>query len=114
MADETGDGERPLWELSRDEQRVLLITFAGGLASIVIGAAMVGSAIAYAKWQAAKHPPGNLADTLLAVVVVLGLLYGATRIRRLPSWLRWGLRTVIVLLAGTALLWLVGVAAKLQ
>ena len=29
--------ERPLWDLNREEQRVLIITFVGGLASIVAG-----------------------------------------------------------------------------
>lgn len=40
--------ERPLWELSRDEKRVLIITFVGGLASIVAGACFIGGAIAMA------------------------------------------------------------------
>lgn len=38
--------ERPLWEMSRDEQRLLIITFVGGLASIVAGACVIGGPIA--------------------------------------------------------------------
>jgi hypothetical protein len=37
--------QRPLWKLDRGEQRVLFVTFVGGVASIVV-AAMVGGAIA--------------------------------------------------------------------
>jgi len=42
--------ERPLWPLSRDEQRVLIITFVGGLASIVAGACVIGGAIAMTRY----------------------------------------------------------------
>jgi len=52
MADENKptDEDRPLWSLSRDEQRILAITFVGGLASIIIGAAVIGASIALARW----------------------------------------------------------------
>jgi len=49
--------ERPLWELSRDEQRVLISTFVGGLASIVAGVCVVGGAIALARGMRALHVP---------------------------------------------------------
>jgi hypothetical protein len=41
--------ERSLWQLDRGEQRVLLITFVGGVASIVAAALIVGGAIAIAR-----------------------------------------------------------------
>jgi hypothetical protein len=42
--------ERPLWKLDRGEQRVLLITFVGGLASIVVAAIIIGLAVAFARY----------------------------------------------------------------
>ena len=54
--------ERPLWELSRDEQCVLIITFVGGLASIVAGVCVVGGAIALVRGlRALDFPPSVLA-----------------------------------------------------
>jgi hypothetical protein len=47
--------ERRLWNLNRDEQQILLITFAAGVGSIVVGAALVGLAIAFARWEAAYN-----------------------------------------------------------
>jgi hypothetical protein len=49
--------ERSLWNLSRDEQRILIITFVGGLASIVAGVCVVGVAIALARGIRAIHLP---------------------------------------------------------
>ena len=49
--------ERPLWKLSRDEQRILIITFVGGLASIVAGVCVVGGAIALGRGLRAIHVP---------------------------------------------------------
>ena len=54
--------ERPLWELSRDEQRVLIITFIGGLASVVAGACVIGAAIALVR---AVKPHYGLMATLI-------------------------------------------------
>jgi hypothetical protein len=41
--------QRSLWDLSRDEQRILIITFVGGLASIVVDACVIGGAIGIAR-----------------------------------------------------------------
>ena len=43
------EAERPLWRLNRDEQRVLLITFTGGFASIIVSACILGLAITIAR-----------------------------------------------------------------
>lgn len=68
--------ESELWELSADEKRLLLITFVGGLASIVLGAVMIGAALALTRWEAHRHP-----DMLnLAMVTVLGVPAG------IPVW----------------------------
>jgi hypothetical protein len=64
--------DKRLWELSRDEQRLLLITFAGGLASIVVGAVMVGGSIALAQyWRHNGGLSGLAIYTATNVAVVL-------------------------------------------
>jgi hypothetical protein len=42
---------QPLWALSPAEWRLLVITFAGGLGSIVAAACVIGGAIALARYQ---------------------------------------------------------------
>lgn len=42
--------DRPFWSLSPSENRILWITFAGGPASIIVGAVLVGTAIALARY----------------------------------------------------------------
>src|SRR6266568_983575 len=49
--------QRPPWVLSHDEQRALIITFIGGLASIIAGACVIGGAIAMARSMKASHAP---------------------------------------------------------
>jgi hypothetical protein len=44
-------GERSSWRLNRDEQRTLIITFVGGLGSIVAAACFIGGAIALARYE---------------------------------------------------------------
>ena len=41
---------RTRWELTPDEWRLLVITFLGGIASIVLGAATIGVALALLRW----------------------------------------------------------------
>jgi hypothetical protein len=43
------DDDRPLWKLSRDETRMLLITVVGGFASVLLSAAAIGIAVALAR-----------------------------------------------------------------
>ena len=74
--------ERPLWELSRDEQRLLIITFVGGLASIVAGACVIGGAIALVR---ALKPTHFLLGSLAfgtAVYIVIVVLVAKARLRR--------------------------------
>jgi hypothetical protein len=66
-------GERPLWKLDRGEQRVLAITFVGGVASIVAAAVIVGGAIALARAYShvsGRHPTAIRND--LPNVVYIG------------------------------------------
>ena len=58
--------ERPLWKLNRDEQRVLLITFVGGLASIIAAAVIIGSAIAIARYERSFNSSTGLAAGTIA------------------------------------------------
>lgn len=75
--------ERPAWKLDRNEQRMLVITFIGGLASIIVGACLIGGAIALARYE--EHAPG---------FSILGLtLYSVTTVAAVATWAaytRWG------------------------
>jgi hypothetical protein len=53
----TTEDRPPLWRLDRGEQRLLFVTFVGGAASFVVGAAIVGTAIAVGRAfaNASKH-----------------------------------------------------------
>jgi len=44
---------RSIWKLSHDEQRILIVTFVGGLGSIIVAACIIGGAIAFARTQRA-------------------------------------------------------------
>ena len=43
--------DKPRWEPTPEEWRALTITFVGGVASIVVGAGILGAALALARWQ---------------------------------------------------------------
>ena len=107
--------ERPLWVLSRDEQRVLIITFAGGLASIVAGVGVVGGAIALVRGlRAIQFPLGYqiFFTTAYIFLAILGVSF-RRRLRPLPRallilWLALCVGLSIWLLA------LIGVAAGIH
>jgi len=66
--------ERSLWKLSRDEQRILMITFVGGLASIVVGACVIGGSIALARaLKAARLPLDYLA--IVTPMYIFGVVW---------------------------------------
>jgi hypothetical protein len=53
--------DRHVWTLNRDEQRTVIITFVGGLGSIIFGAVILGSAVALARWlNRTPHGPLSL------------------------------------------------------
>lgn len=64
------DTERSLWQLSRDEQRVLIITFVGGLASIIVGAVVLGGAAALAHYEQKVNSTSTLAAVTVGSAVV--------------------------------------------
>jgi hypothetical protein len=80
--------ERRLWELSRDDQRVLIITFVGGFASVIAGAAVIGGAIALVRWQRGRHIPHPLGFLIFATAVSICIAvydgYNRHRAARLP------------------------------
>jgi hypothetical protein len=61
---------------SPEDWRLLVITFAGGLGSIVIGAAMLGLAVALAR---SEHPGDNAStwffDVALPIVLLIGWVW---------------------------------------
>lgn len=46
--------EKPRWKPSPEEWRLLVITFVGGLASIVVGAGLIGAALVLGRGAAAQ------------------------------------------------------------
>lgn len=84
--------KRPLWVLSHDEQRVLIITFVGGLASIIVGACVIGGAIALARGLKAIHVPLYLLiiwTVLVSFIVVWGAIVR-------PDWSGPGTRAAVI------------------
>lgn len=63
------DAERPLWQLNHDEQRILIITFVGSLASIVTGAVIIGGAIALVHSEKGLSLSSLVSTTGLAVLL---------------------------------------------
>ena len=55
------------WELTPEEWRLLMITFVGGLGSIVVGAATIGVAFALSRWL---RPATGLAGVIQAATTV--------------------------------------------
>jgi hypothetical protein len=80
--------ERPLWKLDRNEQRVLLITFVGGVASLIVSAFIIGAAIALAHATHATKPVtngvGNAISVGSAIALVL-MVIAFTAVLREPA-----------------------------
>lgn len=107
--------DRSVWWLSRDDQRLLWITFAGGLASILVGAGLIGLAITFARhWSSS---PGLEFATLSFAIGAAGG-FGSSRAKYFPGNRSPLLYKLLfgVCLAGlcfVALIW-VGVAAGVK
>jgi hypothetical protein len=74
--------ERPLWEFSRDEHRVLIITFVGGVASIVVGASVIGGAIALVRAIKPAH-------SLLVFLIFITAVYILVVVLAAIAWNHW-------------------------
>ena len=107
--------DRPLWVLSRDEQRVLIITFVGGVASVVAGVCVVGGAIAVLRFLRAQGD-FSLWILVVATAVQISSMLVAARARRHGLWSRTDSIWFLILCGGLGLLLLVwtGVAADIH
>jgi hypothetical protein len=107
--------ERSLWVLSRDEQRVLIITFVGGLASIIAGACVIGVAIAVARYVKASHTPvTDQVYWIAAYILFVGaVIFHRHRTGATPPWI-YGLLLLLLIPAGEFLLAWIGVAAGIH
>jgi hypothetical protein len=99
--------ERPLWKLDRGEQRILLITFVGGVGSIIVGAFFIGIAIALGRALAHHMQPNLVPPSAVGIgfwvsccvglvgfaMVFLGSVKGAVVLRGVG----WGLIAMCVL-----------------
>jgi len=107
--------ERPLWPLSRDEQRVLIITFVGGLASIVAGACVIGGAIAMTRYLKKYNSLSQL--IILTGINILGTAVSFYFHRHSPGvnkWVVWFVLLVVLVPTAIYLLGLIGVAAGIH
>jgi hypothetical protein len=102
--------------MSRDEQRLLIITFAAGLASTVAGACVIGGAIALVRALKPTHFfLGSLAFGT-AVYIVIAVLVAKARLRRRPAGPRAALISWLLAWTGSSILLLawIGVAAGIK
>ena len=102
--------------MSRDEQRLLIITFVGGLASIVAGACVIGGPIALVRALKPTHFfLGSLAFGT-AVYIVIVVLVAKARLRRPPAGPRAALISWLLAWAGLSILLLawIGLAAGIK
>lgn len=82
---EPADEERPVWALSREDQRLLWVTFIGGVASFIVGAVIIGVAIALARYFATNR--AILAFITLGTTVVSVVIpYIQARRRGVSMW----------------------------
>jgi hypothetical protein len=70
-------GPRVLWELNPDQWRLFAITFIAGVASIVVGAGLIGLALALARSQWVNGPNGQFVLYGPAPVALLGVYLAA-------------------------------------
>ena len=112
-AEEPPEGHRPVWALSRDDQRTLWITFVGGLGSIVVGAAAIGGAIALAHHLTGPERPHGSYVPLLRLTGAALAVFALSIVLLLI--VRWRNRTFkpdrgdhALLVAGVATIWLTG------
>lgn len=116
MGDNTDDHDRPLWQLTRDEQRVLLITFVGGLASIVVGAAIIGISLAFARFSDSGHPgwEGPFCFLAAAVCSTVAIFWSKKARRGLTRGQLIRTAVVAALSWSILILWGVGLAAGIH
>jgi hypothetical protein len=111
-SDNHSGNQRKPW--STEEWRLLIITFVGGLASIIVGAGALGLAVVLAR----KEHPGNDVQTWIGFVaaplttvcgIVILVLLGALKSWWWRALIAFGTLTVIII----TLTW-IGVAAGIK
>jgi heme/copper-type cytochrome/quinol oxidase subunit 2 len=121
--DRPADGDRSLWALNREERRLLWITFAGGLGSIVVGACIIGGALALARYLEQKNQPlwlwlvlVGLTLLVVAALVLLSFLLRSAKAAQDDLGEDMGVALAVVLIPMAALLLLVwiGIAAGVK
>jgi hypothetical protein len=110
--------ESPIWKLDKGEQRQLGIAFAGGLASILAGACVLGVAVVLARDE--ERGRGFTLTGLVGYTATLGTLiilssFGAriSKSRLIRAAAQVALIILALLLAVMVLVW-IGVAADLH
>jgi hypothetical protein len=110
--------ERPIWKLDGSEQRQLIITFVGGLASIIVGGCVLGVAAVLARNE--ERGQGftliGLMDgtASLGTFLVLSFLFMSTVKSRLAKRIFQVALIAFVLLLTLAVLVWIGIAAGLH
>jgi len=124
-------GPRPLWKLDRSEQRVLFVTFVGGVASILAAAFLVGMAISLGRILASAKPHTTAGTEvtwfcfITAIMAVLvwveaTLRHKVNRKPRLSGFRRffesadWVIMSVLILWLSVMVLTLIGLAAGIH
>ena len=79
-----------LWKLSPADWRLLIITFAGGLGSLVAAAGIIGGAIALARYQ--KSTGGLIGLVMVTAVMLLMFPAVVVYMRRPPPEDGWDIR----------------------
>jgi hypothetical protein len=115
--------ERSVWSLSREDQRLLWITFAGGVASFIVGAVIIGGAIALVR---AAHVSGlgwlAVVTGIFGVLSLLGIkqaqrwpgLPPALRASRRYAWIYWTGPVATWLVFGAMILIWIGTASGIK
>jgi small-conductance mechanosensitive channel len=118
--------DKPHWALNDDERRLLIITFAGSLAAIIVGAVVIGGALALARVEERSHSLVALVFfTVVALgTTVLGLSLGPPTIylgSRWRDWLRqtqelvrWVTIILAMFLASVMILTWIGISAEVK
>lgn len=107
------ENEKPRWWPTLEEQRILAITFIGGLASILVGAGIIGGALALGRLERKNgYSPGGL--LLITVFWLAAALWRVRAARRRPTVINRTLALAASLFLCFSLLVLLGIAAGVK
>jgi hypothetical protein len=106
--------EKPRWELTPEDWRTLTITFVGGVASIIVGAGLLGAALALAHWQTQGVRGGHWVGLALSTVGIWTVTLALLRFHKPKD--RWDVLIAgfLALFAAVLLLTWIGIAAGVK